>query len=162
MAATAIHQSGQVSVQVPVEDAMLGGDLVVPDGAFGAVIFAHGSGSSRHSRRNQFVARVLQHAGIATLLMGMGVSFTASHITCSCGSIPKTSSAISTERPVLLPSVFNTSSFIMRSQLLSKNPLLREHYHEQQLNSGLQKFLLLSGSSLSPCRFPFFRPCAFL
>src|SRR5437764_15167024 len=71
MAATAIHQSGRVSVQVPVEDAMLEGDLVVPADAFGAVIFAHGSGSSRHSRRNQFVARVLQHAGLATLLMDL-------------------------------------------------------------------------------------------
>jgi putative phosphoribosyl transferase len=69
--ATAIHQPGQISVQIPVEDAMLDGDLVVPEGAFGVVVFAHGSGSSRHSRRNQFVARVLQHAGMATLLMDL-------------------------------------------------------------------------------------------
>jgi len=66
-----IHASGTTSVQVPVEDVLLDGDLVVPENAFGVVLFAHGSGSSRHSRRNQFVARVLQGAGMATLLMDL-------------------------------------------------------------------------------------------
>lgn len=50
---------------------LLEGSLVIPEGAQGVVLFAHGSGSSRHSPRNQFVARVLQQAGLATLLMDL-------------------------------------------------------------------------------------------
>ncbi|MDB5321382.1 MAG: dienelactone hydrolase-like enzyme [Phycisphaerales bacterium] len=69
--ASMIHASGYTAVQVPVDDVLLDGDLVVPANAFGVVLFAHGSGSSRHSRRNQFVARVLQGAGMATLLMDL-------------------------------------------------------------------------------------------
>src|SRR5205085_9488808 len=46
----------------------LEGNLVVPNGAEGIIVFAHGSGSSRHSPRNQYVARVLNDAGLATLL----------------------------------------------------------------------------------------------
>ncbi|MBV9849635.1 MAG: dienelactone hydrolase family protein [Armatimonadetes bacterium] len=58
-------------VQVPVGAAALDGDLAVPDGAAGVVLFAHGSGSSRHSPRNQYVAQTLQQAGLATLLMDL-------------------------------------------------------------------------------------------
>ena len=54
-----------------IGDVRLSGDLVVPAGASGAVIFAHGSGSSRHSPRNQRVARHLQDAGFATLLFDL-------------------------------------------------------------------------------------------
>ena len=49
----------------------LEGNLSVPEGATGVVLFAHGSGSSRHSRRNRYVARVLNEAGLATLLMDL-------------------------------------------------------------------------------------------
>jgi dienelactone hydrolase len=49
----------------------LAGDLVVPGGAQGVVLFAHGSGSSRFSPRNRFVAGVLQDAGLATLLIDL-------------------------------------------------------------------------------------------
>jgi dienelactone hydrolase len=49
----------------------LEGDLVVPDDAQGIVLFAHGSGSSRHSPRNRFVARVLAAGGLATLLLDL-------------------------------------------------------------------------------------------
>lgn len=49
----------------------LAGDLSVPAGAKGLVLFAHGSGSSRHSPRNRYVAEVLQAAGLATLLMDL-------------------------------------------------------------------------------------------
>jgi putative phosphoribosyl transferase len=49
----------------------LEGSLVVPSGAGGVVLFAHGSGSSRHSRRNQFVARRLQSEKLATLLIDL-------------------------------------------------------------------------------------------
>lgn len=56
------------SVRVPAGDAVLDGDLHVPDAAMATVVFAHGSGSSRHSPRNRFVADVLVRAGFATLL----------------------------------------------------------------------------------------------
>lgn len=49
----------------------LEGELALPEGAGGVVIFAHGSGSGRHSPRNQAVAARLQDAGLATLLMDL-------------------------------------------------------------------------------------------
>jgi dienelactone hydrolase len=49
----------------------LEGDLILPENAAGIVVFAHGSGSSRHSPRNQYVARVLQEGGLGTLLMDL-------------------------------------------------------------------------------------------
>jgi putative phosphoribosyl transferase len=49
----------------------LAGDLVVPELATGVVLFAHGSGSSRHSPRNQLVARALTEEGVATLLLDL-------------------------------------------------------------------------------------------
>lgn len=49
----------------------LNGDLTIPEKAAGLVIFAHGSGSSRHSSRNRFVARELNAGGLATLLMDL-------------------------------------------------------------------------------------------
>ena len=58
-------------VCIPVGGDALAGSLVVPEGASGVTLFAHGSGSSRLSPRNQFVARVLQRAGIATLLFDL-------------------------------------------------------------------------------------------
>jgi pimeloyl-ACP methyl ester carboxylesterase len=50
---------------------VLEGDLAVPERARGIVLFAHGSGSSRRSPRNQFVARVLREAGLGTLLFDL-------------------------------------------------------------------------------------------
>jgi putative phosphoribosyl transferase len=58
-------------VDVPIGPEALQGDLVVPAGAAGVVLFAHGSGSSRQSPRNRYVARLLQHAGLATLLIDL-------------------------------------------------------------------------------------------
>lgn len=57
--------------RIPVTGAKLSADLVVPVDARGLVLLAHGSGSSRHSHRNQFVARVLQQSSFATLLMDL-------------------------------------------------------------------------------------------
>ena len=59
------------AVRVSVGSVSLEGDLTVPGEARGAVIFAHGSGSSRHSPRNRFVAGRLQAAGLATLLIDL-------------------------------------------------------------------------------------------
>jgi putative phosphoribosyl transferase len=63
------HEESQVMVQAgPVE---LEGSLGLPEGARGVVLFAHGSGSGRHSPRNRYVARALRRAGLATLLIDL-------------------------------------------------------------------------------------------
>ena len=56
---------------IPADEVRLAGDLAVPTKARGIVLFAHGSGSSRHSSRNRHVSRVLQEAGLATLLFDL-------------------------------------------------------------------------------------------
>ena len=58
-------------VQIDTERAALSGNLDIPESATALVVFAHGSGSSRHSPRNQFVARTLKDAGLATLLFDL-------------------------------------------------------------------------------------------
>src|SRR6184192_280275 len=58
-------------VHIRSADVQLEGDLSLPDGAQGVVLFAHGSGSSRHSPRNQFVARTIREAGVGTLLFDL-------------------------------------------------------------------------------------------
>ncbi len=58
-------------VRIPSGDVSLYGDLVLPSGFTGLVLFAHGSGSGRHSARNRQVAQRLQQAGIATLLFDL-------------------------------------------------------------------------------------------
>jgi putative phosphoribosyl transferase len=62
---------GERPVQVRCGRHLLKGILAVPPGARGVVLFAHGSGSGRHSPRNQYVARCLQQAGLATLLIDL-------------------------------------------------------------------------------------------
>jgi putative phosphoribosyl transferase len=58
-------------VQIPAAGVILDGDLITPADAAGVVVFAHGSGSSRHSPRNRMVAARMQEAGYATLLMDL-------------------------------------------------------------------------------------------
>jgi len=58
-------------VQIPVDGVELEGKLDVPAGAPGIVVFAHGSGSSRHSPRNNYVADVLRERGLGTLLFDL-------------------------------------------------------------------------------------------
>lgn len=58
-------------VEVQASGVQLQGNLMLPAGAQGVVLFAHGSGSSRHSPRNRSVAEALQRAGLATLLMDL-------------------------------------------------------------------------------------------
>jgi putative phosphoribosyl transferase len=58
-------------VRVPAASAILEGNLSLGTTAKGIVVFAHGSGSSRHSPRNRYVAEVLQHGGLATLLLDL-------------------------------------------------------------------------------------------
>ncbi len=56
---------------IPAGTATIEGMLEIPDHAVGLVLFAHGSGSSRHSPRNNYVAGVLRQAGVGTLLMDL-------------------------------------------------------------------------------------------
>ena len=58
-------------VRVPAGTAALKGNLTLPEEARAVVLFAHGSGSSRHSPRNRYVARVLNEAKLATLLIDL-------------------------------------------------------------------------------------------
>jgi putative phosphoribosyl transferase len=58
-------------VSIPMGGVSLEGDLAVPSAAQGIVAFAHGSGSGRKSPRNQFVAQVVQRAGLATMLLDL-------------------------------------------------------------------------------------------
>jgi dienelactone hydrolase len=72
-----VEQRKTVRIPVPSADhekeatAFLEGDITIPNNTTGIVIFAHGSGSSRHSPRNQYVAKVLNTDGLATLLVDL-------------------------------------------------------------------------------------------
>src|SRR5438094_382034 len=57
--------------RIPAGRATLDGNLSIPENATALVLFVHGSGSSRHSPRNQFVARTLNNAGLGTLLFDL-------------------------------------------------------------------------------------------
>src|SRR5687767_586962 len=60
-----------LAVRIPTEDATLEGDLVLPAGTSRVVLFTHGSGSSRKSVRNRYVATILNEAGLGTLLFDL-------------------------------------------------------------------------------------------
>jgi putative phosphoribosyl transferase len=65
------NRSRSLEVEISVNHVTVSGDLTVPDGARGIVIFAHGSGSSRFSPRNRYVADVLAEAGFVALLLDL-------------------------------------------------------------------------------------------
>jgi putative phosphoribosyl transferase len=69
--ATGTDSRHTTAVLVPSGDQALEGDLGIPPDPHGLVLFAHGSGSSRHSPRNQYVARALERVGLATLLIDL-------------------------------------------------------------------------------------------
>ncbi|MFW6093747.1 MAG: dienelactone hydrolase family protein, partial [Pseudomonadota bacterium] len=62
---------GTSTVTIHADDVELPGDLTLPAGATALVVFAHGSGSSRKSPRNRFVAETLQQGGLGTLLFDL-------------------------------------------------------------------------------------------
>jgi pimeloyl-ACP methyl ester carboxylesterase len=64
-------ESVERSVTIEAAGVELEGDLAVPQGATGIVVFAHGSGSSRHSSRNRFVAEMLRRGNLGTLLLDL-------------------------------------------------------------------------------------------
>jgi dienelactone hydrolase len=69
------HKINENSIIIPLkedsDDSKIEGNLTVPKDSKGLVIFAHGSGSGRHSPRNQYVAEVLNKDGVATLLLDL-------------------------------------------------------------------------------------------
>ena len=67
----AAELEADIDVEVPADAVVLSGHLHLPSRPAGIVVFAHGSGSSRHSPRNQYVASVLFHAGLGTLLLDL-------------------------------------------------------------------------------------------
>ena len=67
----AAAQSKSWALRIPCGDVTLSGDLEIPPNAVGLVLFAHGSGSSRFSRRNRAVAGVLRASGVGTLLFDL-------------------------------------------------------------------------------------------
>ncbi|HSD10999.1 MAG TPA: dienelactone hydrolase family protein [Candidatus Binatia bacterium] len=73
IAATKAHarDSQQSPVRISVPPVVLEGSLALPAEAYGVVLFAHGSGSSRHSPRNRYVAEVLHQGGLGTLLFDL-------------------------------------------------------------------------------------------
>jgi len=66
-----VEEEEENAVRIPVDKTTIEGNLVMPPHAKGVVLFAHGSGSGRFSPRNQYVAKVLNQAGIATLLIDL-------------------------------------------------------------------------------------------
>lgn len=71
MSRTLDRTDSEQSVRVPAGSVTLDGNLGLPAGAAGIVLFAHGSGSGRHSPRNRFVAGQLRQAGLGTLLIDL-------------------------------------------------------------------------------------------
>lgn len=65
------QEAGLCGVRIPIRGAVLEGELSVPKAATGMVLFAHGSGSSRHSPRNQHLAEVIRESGGGTLLFDL-------------------------------------------------------------------------------------------
>ncbi len=61
----------QKTVQIKINSVAIEGELTIPENSKGLVLFAHGSGSSRFSPRNNYVAGVLQKAGLSTLLVDL-------------------------------------------------------------------------------------------
>jgi len=67
----AVEEEEENAVKIPVDKTTIEGNLILPPHAKGVVLFAHGSGSGRFSPRNQYVAKVLNKARIATLLIDL-------------------------------------------------------------------------------------------
>src|SRR5258707_330120 len=66
-----LEETIEAEVEIPFNSFRLNGELIIPPNAAGVVLFAHRSGSSRHSPRNQFVARTLREHGVGTLLFDL-------------------------------------------------------------------------------------------
>ena len=66
-----VQECHEAEIEIPFANFHLDGELIIPANAAGVVLFAHGSGSSRFSPRNQYVARTLREHGVGTLLFDL-------------------------------------------------------------------------------------------
>ena len=98
--------AAQRSVRIPAGEAVLDGDLAIPVDAPGIVIFAHGSGSSRNSSRNRYVASVLNEAGLATLLMDL--------LTASEEAVDLRTAELRFDIPLLAERVLHATDFVQQ------------------------------------------------
>ena len=101
--------------QVKIPPMGLEGDLVVPPGASGLVLFAHGSGSSRHSTRNQFVAKELQWGRLATLLFDL--------LTAAEEEVDAETAHLRFDIPLLAARLVNATEWVERDRELSRLPM---------------------------------------
>ena len=99
-------------VSISCDSIMLRGDLTVPSDASGIVIFAHGSGSSRHSPRNIYVAQTLQDKGLATLLFDL--------LTKEEEDEERWTAHIRFNIPLLAERLISTTYWIMNSQKIGR------------------------------------------
>jgi dienelactone hydrolase len=102
-------------VRVATGEVHLTGDLVVPPGAHGIVVFAHGSGSGRHSSRNRAVARELQDAGLATLLLDL--------LTPEEDTVDRRTRHLRFDIPLLSRRMEDTTAWVARQPALRELPI---------------------------------------
>jgi dienelactone hydrolase len=102
-------------IQVPIDSERLEGDLRLPAEPTGLVVFAHGSGSSRHSPRNQFVARVLEQHGFGTLLIDL--------LTSREEAVDERTASIRFDIPLLASRLVAIVEFLRRRQEVARLPI---------------------------------------
>lgn len=100
------HDGIESEVTVEAGKVTLEGTLALPDKAAGIVLFAHGSGSSRHSPRNRYVAQVLQSKGVGTLLFDL--------LTSKEESIDQYNAALRFDIPFLAKRLVGATEWILR------------------------------------------------
>lgn len=111
----ATEAASQAGVAIAAGGVILRGDLVVPETPSGLVLFAHGSGSSRLSGRNRWVARELNDAGLATLLFDL--------LTAEEERVDAVTRALRFDIPLLANRLSQTTAWVMRQAALAPLPL---------------------------------------
>lgn len=96
----------ETTINIPIDDKMLEGTLMLPDGATGIVLFAHGSGSSRFSPRNQYVARFLAKSKLAALLVDL--------LTSEEGELDEMTRALRFDIPLLTDRLLAVTNWLQR------------------------------------------------
>jgi len=103
------------SWRVPLDDLQLDGDLTLPEAARGLVLFAHGTGSSRHSPRNRFVAAGLVEAGLATFLMDL--------LTADEEAVDERTGHLRFDIELLAQRLVRATDWLLRQQMLANLPV---------------------------------------
>src|SRR5512139_3412671 len=106
----AMEAASRRGVAIAAAGVILRGDLVVPDSPKGLVLFAHGSGSSRLSGRNSWVARELNDAGFATLLFDL--------LTAEEERVDDVTRALRFDIPLLASRLSQATAWVMRQPAL--------------------------------------------